>query len=84
MATIKDCLNKIKTAIYGREVRQSIVDSIEQCYKDATGHPERISAGVNEIKEMDEKANLLSARMDTFTTLTEGSTTGDAELTDIR
>lgn len=31
-----------------------------------------------------EKANLLDARMDAFTTLTEDSTTGDAELVDIR
>lgn len=31
-----------------------------------------------------ENANLLDARIDAFTTLTEGSTTGDAELVDIR
>lgn len=34
--------------------------------------------------QIDENMNLLNARMDTFTSLTEGSTTGDAELTDIR
>jgi ribosomal protein S15P/S13E len=62
MATIKDCLNKIKTAIYGREVRQSIVDSIEQCYKDATGHPESVSAVVNEINEV--KENIKEVKKD--------------------
>ena len=64
MATIKDCLNKIKTAIYGREVRQSIVDSIEQCYKDATGHPESVSAVVNEINEVKENIKEVSSQMD--------------------
>ena len=34
--------------------------------------------------QIDENVNLINARMDTFTTLAEGSTTGDAELKDIR
>lgn len=36
------------------------------------------------IASQNSQINLLSARMDTFTHLTEGSTTGDAELADIR
>ena len=64
MSTIKDYLNKIKTAIYGREVRQSIVDSIEQCYKDATGHPESVIAVVNEIENVKQEQAELSSQID--------------------
>lgn len=35
MATFQELLAKIKNAIYGKEVRQSIHDAIEQCYADA-------------------------------------------------
>lgn len=34
MAGIQEYLNKIKTAVYGREVRQAIHDGIQQCYYD--------------------------------------------------
>ena len=34
MATIMDYLNKIKTAIYGKDVRQAIHDAIQQVYYD--------------------------------------------------
>lgn len=36
------------------------------------------------VNEQNEKINVLKARMDTFTSLPEGATSGDAELTDIR
>lgn len=35
MATISELLHKIRTAVYGREVRSAIADSIEKCYQDA-------------------------------------------------
>lgn len=44
MANVMELLRKIKTAIYGRDVRQSIYDAILQCYQDATGNPESIAA----------------------------------------
>lgn len=36
MATIGELLNKIKTAVYGKEVRQAIHDSIKKAYDDAS------------------------------------------------
>lgn len=36
MGLINEYLKKIKEAVYGEEVRSSIHDAIEQCYKDAT------------------------------------------------
>ena len=36
MAGIADLLEKIKTAVYGKEVRGAIHDSIEQCYSDVS------------------------------------------------
>lgn len=49
MGLINEYLKKIKEAIYGEEVRGSIHDAIEQCYKDATGHPESVAAVVEEM-----------------------------------
>ena len=34
MATIQECLSNILKAVYGKDVRQSIHDAIEQCYND--------------------------------------------------
>lgn len=56
MTLINDLLKRIKEAIYGEEVRGSIYDAIEQCYKDAVGHPESVAATVKEIGEV--SANL--------------------------
>ena len=36
MANIKNELNNIKSALYGKDVRNSIHDAIEQCYTDAS------------------------------------------------
>ncbi len=69
MAGIQEYLNKIKNAVYGREVRQAIHDGIEQCYKDGR-------AGAVDL--------VARAGIAEFTALQDGSTTGDAELTNIR
>ena len=41
----------------------------------------KLTTQISELKRVDE---VMTARMDTFTSLQEGSTTGDAELQDIR
>lgn len=58
---ISDYLKKIKEAIYGEEVRSSIHDAIEQCYKDATGHPDSVAATVKEIGEVSKRIDNLIA-----------------------
>ena len=58
MSAIQNFLEKIKTAIYGEEVRGSIHDAIEQCYKDATGHPDSVAAVV---EQNDQMADLLKS-----------------------
>lgn len=64
------------------------MDKWAEEHQDLENIADVLSSVKNSVKElssqMDENANLLNARMDTFTTLAEGSTTGDAELKDIR
>lgn len=76
MADIESLLKQILSAVYGKDVRQSIHDSIKQCYYDG-------KAGGNDLEARD-RAAAAEARIDTFTKLASGSTTGDAELMDIR
>ena len=44
MSSIYDLLAQIQNAVYGKDVRDAIHDSIEQCYKDATGNPDSLAA----------------------------------------
>lgn len=76
MADIQTFLDKIKSAVYGKDVRQSIHDAIKQCYYDG-------KVGATDL-EARERAEAAEKRMDTFTSLPSGSTSGNAELMDIR
>ena len=62
------------------------VDPIYQAYKEEINKAiEDIETNVNStLNTQNEAIDVLEARMDTFTHLNEGSTTGDAELQDIR
>lgn len=68
MGLINEYLKKIKDAIYGEEVRDSIHDAIEQCYKDATGHPDSVAAVVDglvtEEKERKTEVDVERKRID--------------------
>ena len=44
--TIQQILNNIKNAVYGKDVRSSIHDGIEQCYND------RLTGGVNPASDL--------------------------------
>lgn len=76
MADVQNLLKNILSAVYGKDVRQSIHDAIQQCYYDG-------KAGGNDLEARD-RAAAAEARMDTFTSLPSGSTSGNAELADIR
>lgn len=52
MSVIQNFLTKILEARYGEEVRGSIHDAIDQCYKDATGNPESVAAVVEQNNQM--------------------------------
>lgn len=54
MSVIQNFLTKILEARYGEEVRGSIHDAIDQCYKDATGHPDSVAAVVEQNDQMAE------------------------------
>ena len=95
MATVKQNLQKIMSAVRGADVRQAIHDSIDQCYKDATGNPESSARLANELRneentrrtadlQLQNEIENQAARITNLASLNSGSTTGDAELIDAR
>lgn len=75
---IQELLDNLLHKKLGRDVRQSIHDSIEQCYKDATGHPDSVAAVIKENKNMqkqlDSNINTINGRIDTILTGTVNTT----------
>lgn len=75
---IEELLNNVLHKIYGKEVRQSFVDAIRQCYKDATGHPESVAGVIEENKNMqkqlDSNINTINGRINTILTGTVNTT----------
>ena len=101
--SITENINKIRTAVLGKEVRSAIADSIEECYKDATTKDNanmEVSKARGNYNTLDDRLNTQDlklsdkatvkalaverARINSLASLKEGSTTGDAELADIR
>ena len=96
MADILDHLKQIANSKYGKDVRSSIVNAISQCYNDGkAGAIDLLARAGLETKasktelntinsELDEKIAVQKGRIDNLIALPDGSTTGDAELADIR
>jgi len=94
MADITEYLEQIENAVYGKDVRQAIHDGIEQCYEDgkagaidltARNSITELSGEISETSaELEGEIAVERARIDNIASLAEGSTTGDAELADIR
>ena len=76
MADIQNLLQQLLNAVYGKDVRQAIHDAIHQCYADG-------KAGSVDLVAR-ENIDLANKRIDNLAKLEEGSTTGDAELQDLR
>jgi hypothetical protein len=67
VSKISEYLNKIKTAIYGREVRDAIHDSIKECYADVTSGATLANAASDKANAATEKANTAASNADTAT-----------------
>lgn len=107
MANITQLINNIRTAVFGKDVRESIASAIEQTYEDASeqgnanmevvdargtfdtlkkrlDNSDNTKSSVTQLNNLQNQINVEKARIDELSTLEEGSTTGDAELIDIR
>lgn len=70
--TLESLLSDILNAVYGKDVRQSIHDAIEQCYADATGNPDSVAKLANDLasysQRLEETRTLIQQVNDALTT----------------
>ena len=82
--SIQNYLEKIKTSIFGKDVRQSIHDAIKQCYDDATINHDnanmevKLARGTHDtlnsrITENEKKQEKISSQLDNKTQQLENS-----------
>lgn len=85
MSDIKTCLKKILTAVYGKDVRQSIHDAIQGCdekvedlkknmqelSEELSAQKETVENIGKKVDEVDEKIDTLTIKMDSLTGLEE-------------
>ena len=75
MSKISEYLAQIKTAIYGREVRDAIHDSIEQCYTDVSNAKTLADTAASNANAATSKANTAASNADTKAKLANDAAT---------
>ena len=72
MATIEQDLQAIRTAVYGEEVRGSIVDAIEQCYTDTVEGVNKAETAAQAADTATENANTATQSANAAATVASG------------
>lgn len=74
MSKIIECLNKITAAVYGKDVRQAIVDAIKACYEDGKAGAIDLTAREHITQLSEEKADKSMVGSPLVATTPEGMT----------
>ena len=73
--SITENINKIRTAVLGKEVRESIASSIEECYKDSTTN---VNNSVMEVSKARGNYNTLDDRLNSQDLMLSDKATAEA------